>query len=157
MLFRSPLSVVRNWQTETERFAPMLRVLVHHGTGRLDDDELVAAVASHDLVITTYQVAARDLDALLRVEWSILVIDEAQAVKNPDTKAARAMKALHARQKVALTGTPVENRLGELWSILNVVAPGLLGSAAQFRHRFSQPIESRHDEEATRQIGRAHV
>ena len=74
-----PLSVVRNWQTETERFAPMLRVLVHHGTGRLDDDELVAAVASHDLVITTYQVAARDLDALLRVGWSILVIEIGRA------------------------------------------------------------------------------
>jgi len=149
-----PLSVVRNWEAETARFAPMLRVMVHHGTGRADDATFANLVAQHDVVITTYQVAARDLDSLQQVPWSTFVLDEAQAVKNPDTRTARAMRAIKAGQRLALTGTPMENRLSELWSIFQIVAPGLLGNATQFRKQFALPIERDHDPVATATLRR---
>ena len=149
-----PLSVVRNWEAETARFAPLMRVLVHHGTGRAADATFANLVAAHDLVITTYQVAARDLDAFQKVPWATFVLDEAQAVKNPDTRTARAMRSIKAEQRIALTGTPMENRLSELWSIFQVVAPGLLGNATQFRKQFSIPIEREHDAAATAELRR---
>ena len=149
-----PLSVVRNWEAEAARFTPLMRVMVHHGTGRLEEQGFVNAVAQHDLVVTTYQVAARDLDTFQRVAWATAVLDEAQAVKNPDTRTARAMRALPAGQRIALTGTPVENRLTELWSIFQVVAPGLLGNATQFRQHFANPIEREHDSVATAELRR---
>ena len=133
-----PLSVVRNWEAEAAKFTPFMRVMVHHGTGRLSTQAFINAVAQHDLVITTYQVAARDLDTFQQVGWASAVLDEAQAVKNPDTRTARAMRALQAGQRIALTGTPVENRLAELWSIFQIVAPGLLGNATQFRQHFGR-------------------
>jgi non-specific serine/threonine protein kinase len=144
-----PLSVVRNWESETARFAPFMRVMVHHGTGRAEGETFLHEVAAHDLVVTTYQVAAKDLDLLQKVSWTTVVMDEAQAVKNPDTHTARAMRALGAGQRIALTGTPVENRLSELWSIFHIVTPGLLGNFTQFRQRFAQPIEKGHDAAAT--------
>ncbi|MDP2293381.1 MAG: SNF2-related protein [Actinomycetota bacterium] len=149
-----PLSVVRNWESEAARFTPFMRVMVHHGTGRLAEQAFINAVAQHDLVITTYQVAARDLDTFQKVAWSTSVLDEAQAVKNPDTRTARAMRALPAGQRIALTGTPVENRLTELWSIFQVVAPGLLGNATQFRQHFANLIEREHDPVATAELRR---
>jgi len=149
-----PLSVVRNWEAETDRFAPLMRVMVHHGTGRADDATFANLVAAHDLVITTYQVAARDLETFQQVPWATFVLDEAQAVKNPDTRTARAMRAIKAGQRIALTGTPMENRLSELWSIFQVVAPGLLGNATQFRKQFSIPIEREHDAAATAELRR---
>ncbi len=149
-----PLSVVRNWESETARFVPLMRVMVHHGTGRAGDAEFVQLVSQHDLVVTTYQVAARDLETFQKVPWATVVLDEAQAIKNPDTRTARAMRALQAGQRLALTGTPVENRLSELWSIFQIVAPGLLGNAAQFRQHFIQPIEREHDVAATLELRR---
>ena len=142
-----PLSVVRNWQNECAKFVPLARVMVHHGTGRADAARLTELVAEHDIVITTYQVAARDIDAIAATTWSVAVFDEAQAVKNPETRTAKAMRKVPAGQHIALTGTPVENRLSELWSIFELVAPGLLGSQAQFRSRFALPIE-RHGDQA---------
>ena len=149
-----PLSVVRNWQQEAARFVPFARVLVVHGTDRPRDAALHGAVASADIVVTTYQSAARDVDNLAGVQWSTVVLDEAQAVKNPQTQAAKAVRRLPAAQRIALTGTPVENRLGELWAILDVVAPGLLGSQARFRERFALPIERHQDEAATAALRR---
>ncbi len=140
-----PLSVVRNWQREAARFTPLQRVLVHHGAGRVKDDRLVHAIAEADVVITTYQLLARDLETLASVAWGTVVLDEAQTIKNAHTKAARASRHLRADQVVALTGTPVENRLGELWSILDVTTPGLLGSERSFKERFAQPIERERD------------
>ena len=140
-----PLSVVRNWEAESARFTPMLRVTVHHGTGRSDATTFANVVAQHDLVITTYHVAARDIDTLTTVSWAAVVFDEAQAVKNPETRTAKALRSLPAEQHIALTGTPVENRLSELWSIMSMVTPGLLGNLNQFRHRFATPIERNHD------------
>jgi superfamily II DNA or RNA helicase len=149
-----PLSVVRNWEAEAARFTPLIRVMVHHGTGRADETSFAHEVAGHDLVVTTYQVATRDLPTLQKVAWSTLVLDEAQAVKNPDTHMARAMRAIPAGQRLALTGTPVENRLGELWSIFQIVTPGLLGNATQFRRRYANPIERNHDTEAAAELRR---
>jgi hypothetical protein len=146
-----PLSVVHNWESEAARFTPTLRVVVHHGADRaLDDPDLAGA----DIVITTYGLLPRDLAHLGEIEWSTVVLDEAQMIKNPATHAARAARRLRAGQKIALTGTPVENRLAELWSILETVNPGMLGSREQFRHRFAKPIERNGDAEATARLRR---
>ncbi|MBF6125456.1 DEAD/DEAH box helicase [Nocardia brasiliensis] len=143
-----PMSVVGNWQRETERFAPDLRVWVHHGAGRHAGAELDAAVAGSDLVITTYSLLARDLDELKRQSWDRIVLDEAQHIKNAGTRQARAARALPARHRLALTGTPVENRLEELRSIMDFAMPKMLGSPQTFRARFAVPIERERDENA---------
>jgi hypothetical protein len=143
-----PLSVVRNWQQEAGRFTPWMRVLVHHGGARARGDTFRHEVAQHDLVICTYGLAVRDVDDIASVRWTTLVLDEAQAIKNAHTRAARTARVVPAVQKVALTGTPVENRLGELWSILDAVNPGLLGSERRFNERWAAPIERDHDEDA---------
>src|SRR4029079_436425 len=137
-----PLSVVRNWEAEAARFTPLLRVAVHHGTGRSGAAAFANIVAQHDLVITTYHVAARDIETLQAVQWTTVVFDEAQAVKNPETRTAKALRTLPAVQHIALTGTPVENRLSELWSTMSMVTPGLLGTLTGFRRRFATPIEA---------------
>ena len=149
-----PLSVVRNWESEAARFTPMLRVAVHHGTGRSGAASFANVVAQHDLLITTYHVAARDIEALGAVQWATVVFDEAQAVKNPETRTAKALRTLPAAQHIALTGTPVENRLSELWSIMSMVTPGLLGNLTQFRRRFAIPIERNHDVAAAEALRR---
>ncbi len=153
-----PLSVVRNWRTEASRFTPKLDVVVHHGANRTradnDVDELFAIDRERQLVITTYGLLPRDLDHLRAIEWSTVVLDEAQMVKNPNTKAAKAVRALPAEQKLALTGTPVENRLSELWAILDAVNPGILGGLAGFRERFGTPIERRGDTDAAARLRR---
>ncbi|WP_330252494.1 DEAD/DEAH box helicase [Nocardia sp. NBC_00565] len=143
-----PMSVVGNWQREAERFAPDLRVLVHHGAGRRVGDELDEAVADADLVITTYSLLARDAVELARQQWDRVVLDEAQHIKNAGTRQAKAARALPARHRLALTGTPVENRLEELRSILDFAMPKVLGSAQTFRARFAVPIERDRDENA---------
>ncbi|WP_280386849.1 DEAD/DEAH box helicase [Nocardia wallacei] len=143
-----PMSVVGNWQREAERFAPELRVLVHHGAGRRSGAEFDAAVADSDLVITTYALLARDVEELKRQPWERIVLDEAQHIKNANTRQARAARHVAARQRLALTGTPVENRLEELRSILDFAAPNLLGKASEFHSRFAVPIEREHDENA---------
>ena len=149
-----PLSVVRNWQNESARFTPLLRVMVLHGPARPKGDALRAQVASADIVVSTYQVLARDIDELAQIVWGTVVLDEAQAVKNHTTHAAKAARRLTARQRLALTGTPVENRLGELWAILDVVTPGLLGTEARFRREFAIPIEKHQDPAATEALRR---
>ncbi|MEU7143188.1 DEAD/DEAH box helicase [Nocardia sp. NPDC046473] len=143
-----PMSVVGNWQRETERFAPDLRVWVHHGVGRRSGAELDAAVAEADLMITTYSLLARDLDELKRQTWDRIVLDEAQHIKNAATRQSRAARSLPARHRLALTGTPVENRLEELRSIMDFAVPKVLGSPQTFRARFAVPIERERDENA---------
>ncbi|GAA1283418.1 DEAD/DEAH box helicase [Saccharothrix xinjiangensis] len=142
-----PMSVVGNWQREAARFTPGLRVRVHHGAGRALD-------ADCDLVVTTYAVVARDADQLARVEWDRVVLDEAQNIKNSATRQSRAVRSLPARHRVALTGTPVENRLAELWSIMDFANPGVLGSLSTFRARFAVPVERHHDEDAALRLRR---
>jgi len=147
-LLVAPMSVVGNWQREAERFAPGLRVLVHHGAGRRSGAEFDAAVEDSDLVITTYALLARDVEELKRQRWQRIALDEAQHIKNSATRQSRAARAVPARHRLALTGTPVENRLEELRSILDFAAPSLLGKASQFHARFAVPIERERDENA---------
>ncbi|MGW6622099.1 SNF2-related protein [Nocardia sp. NPDC055002] len=143
-----PMSVVGNWQRETQRFAPDLRVLVHHGPGRLQGAEFAAAVADSDLVITTYALLARDITLLNEQQWERIVLDEAQHIKNAVTRQARAARALTARHRLALTGTPVENRLEELRALFDFAMPKLLGSPQSFRAKFAVPIERERDQQA---------
>ncbi len=151
-----PMSLVGNWQREAARFTPGLSVHVHHGAGRLSGPELATTLTAADLVITTYGVATRDRDALAAVPWARLVCDEAQNIKNASTRQAQAVRAIPAGSRVALTGTPVENRLTELWSIMEFTSPGLLGSAEKFRQRFAVPIERNADPAATEQAQADH-
>ncbi|WP_018655383.1 DEAD/DEAH box helicase [Actinomadura flavalba] len=150
-----PMSLVGNWQREAARFTPKLRVYVHHGTGRRRGEDLVAAAQASDLVLTTYGTAARDAEMLAGVGWRRVVCDEAQALKNSGTRQARAVRGIPARTRVALTGTPVENHLTELWSIMEFANPGLLGPRAAFRQRFAVPIERDGDEAAAATLRRA--
>jgi SNF2 family DNA or RNA helicase len=150
-----PMSLVSNWQKEAARFAPSLRVYVHHGGTRKRQDEFLAAVADADLVLTTYGTALRDLPPLRDIAWERVVCDEAQAIKNSGTRQAQAVRTIPARTRLALTGTPVENHLAELWSIMDFCNPGLLGPAKRFRRRFQEPIEIRQDADATAALKRA--
>jgi SNF2 family DNA or RNA helicase len=146
-----PTSVVGNWQRELTRFAPDLRVLIHHGALRKKDD-LSKQAARHDVVISSYALLHRDEKHLSGVEWSDVILDEAQNIKNPSTKQAQAARKLTAQWRVALTGTPVENRLTELWSIFQFLNPGYLGSQQDFLNRLARPIERGGDEAATQQL-----
>ncbi len=147
-----PTSVVGNWRHELARFAPGLRVLVHHGTARASEDELAETAGQHDVVLSTYSLLHRDEAGLARVHWDGVVRDEAQNVKNASTRAAQAARAIGARWRVAMTGTPVENRLADLWSIFHVINPGYLGSAEEFRREFALPIERASDADATKRL-----
>jgi superfamily II DNA or RNA helicase len=147
-----PMSLVGNWQREAAKFTPDLCVHVHHGADRLDGEELTAVLAGADLVITTYGVAARDRAALAEISWARVVCDEAQTIKNHATRQAQAVRALPAATRIALTGTPVENRLADLWSIMDFTNPGLLGSAAAFRKRYAIPVERHADADAVESL-----
>ncbi len=147
-----PMSVTRQWAREIERFAPSLRVHVHHGGERLTGTELADVARSSDVVITSYDIATRDVDALAAITWDRLVLDEAQDIKNPATKRARALRRLQARRTLAMTGTPIENRLDELWAIMDIVNPGLLGSRERFQRTFARPIEAYGDARALERL-----
>ena len=147
-----PLSVVHNWEAEARRFAPGMHVTVHHGATRQTGDPALFGLADSDIVVTTYGLLPRDIDALAAIDWTTVVLDEAQFVKNASTKAAKAVRRLRAAQKLALTGTPVENRLSELWSILDAVNPGLLGSQQRFREQYSSVIERTRDPEVAARL-----
>ncbi|MEM1184085.1 MAG: DEAD/DEAH box helicase [Planctomycetota bacterium] len=140
-----PMSVVGNWVREAERFTPHINVLVHHGVERKVGDELIDAASSSDMVVTTYALANRDRDTLEKVAWGRIVLDEAQFIKNPSAKQSMAVRSLQADKRIALTGTPVENRLSELWSIMDFLNPGYLGPSGTFRKKFSVPIERYRD------------
>ncbi|MGC8626027.1 MAG: DEAD/DEAH box helicase [Acidimicrobiales bacterium] len=147
-----PTSVVGNWQREAEKFTPDLKVAVHHGTGRAGANSFTEWAAGADMVITSYSLLDRDREALAGVKWSRLVFDEAQNVKNTEAKQTKAARSLQAARRLALTGTPVENHLGELWSIMEILNPGLLGPASTFRERFAVPIERYRDEDAAERL-----
>jgi SNF2 family DNA or RNA helicase len=136
-----PMSLVGTWQREAAKFAPALRVYAHHGTARLHGEELAEQLDATDLIVTTYATAARDIDELAEYQWNRVVLDEAQAVKNSLSRGAKAVRRLDAEHRVALTGTPVENRLAELWSVMDFLNPGLLGSSEVFKARYAVPVE----------------
>ncbi|NBE85336.1 SNF2-related protein [Micromonospora rubida] len=149
-----PMSLVGNWQREAARFAPTLRVHVHHGADRARREGFAAVVHAADLVLTTYSVATRDAVELAGIDWHRLVVDEAQAIKNAATRQAEAVRSLPARHRVAVTGTPVENRLADLWSIMQFANPGLLGPAASFKKAYAEPIERHGDADAAERLRR---
>ncbi len=151
-LLVAPTSVVSNWRRESARFAPSLKVVVHHGIERLAGDAMVKQAEESDLVVTTYAIVHRDRDDMSRVSWRRVVLDEAQNIKNPAAKQTKSLRALTATRRVALTGTPVENRLSELWSIMDFCNPGHLGKLGEFKRRFAAPIERRHDKQKGKQL-----
>ncbi len=142
-----PASLLGNWQREAERFTPDVPVRRYHGADRTLDD-----LADDELVIATYGIVRRDALRLAEVGWDLVVADEAQAVKNPASHTARALRAIPARARFALTGTPVENRLSDLWALLDWTTPGLLGTREGFQRAVATPIEREQDEEATARL-----
>jgi len=140
-----PTSLLGNWRREIERFAPDLRVHTHYGPDRLRDDAFAATIANQDIILTSYALARRDSDFLQRQQWFGVILDEAQMIKNPDALVTKAINQLQAEYRFALTGTPIENRLSELWSIFNFINHGYLGSRSKFRKEFSLPIENYQD------------
>jgi SNF2 family DNA or RNA helicase len=139
-LLVAPTSVLGNWEREAERFAPELRLVRHYGTDRAREVEDIPRRRG-TLVVTSYGLLRRDVDLLAGVQWSTVVLDEAQNIKNAASATARAARLLPASHRFALTGTPVENRLAELWSIFEFANPGLMGPLESFRRDFAVPIE----------------
>lgn len=152
ILLVCPTSVVTNWQMESEKFTPGLKTMAHQGGDRLRGDEFIAAAQDVDMVLTSYTLVRRDAEAMRQVEWLGVALDEAQNIKNPNTKQAQVIRSLPAGFRLALTGTPVENRLSELWSIMQFLNPGFLGGQKAFRKQFTLPIEKYGDEEATKKL-----
>ncbi len=136
-----PTSVLGNWEREVKKFGPPLKTLVHHGDKRAKGKTFARIVKDKDLIITSYPLLFRDAATFQGVSWQGIVLDEAQNIKNPGAKQSQAVRQLNAGFRIALTGTPVENRLGELWSILDFLNPGYLGNQQFFQRRFAMPIE----------------
>ncbi len=147
-----PTSVVTNWEREIQRFAPSLRAFVHRGAGRLRGEEFIQMAQSHDIVLTSYPLARLDAEMMQAIAWLWVILDEAQNIKNPDAKQTQAIRKFPAQFRLALTGTPVENRLSELWSIMHFLNPGYLGARTKFRSEFAIPIERYHDENAIKRL-----
>ena len=147
-----PMSVVGNWSKELARFAPSLRLMIHHGNQRLSGTDFEEEVARADIVITTYALLSRDEEELSSIKWERIALDEAQNIKNQAAKQTQAVHRLKTRYRLALTGTPVENHLSELWSIMHFLNPGYLGTATEFRIRFGTPIEKYHNTERSEQL-----
>lgn len=148
-----PASLVYNWQEELAKFAPELNVVVVSGT--IDERRELRQVEGTDVLVTSYDLARRDALEYARNRLWCLAIDEAQYIKNHETLAARAVKSLRAAHRVALTGTPVENRLSELWSLLDFLMPGLFGTYERFRERYERPIVEEEDQGASERLRRA--
>jgi len=144
-----PTSLIPNWQSEIARFAPMLKVLTLHGPQRAEE---FAQLGAQDIVLTSYALLPRDVVPLRKQPFALIVLDEAQQVKNPRTQARRALLSLRTSRYVCLTGTPLENHLGELWSQVDLAVPGLLGDEGAFRRFYRVPIEKQHDEECQQRL-----
>jgi superfamily II DNA or RNA helicase len=145
ILVIAPTSVGFNWIRETQRFAPDLNPILYRESDR---QELLSNLKPGDIVVSSYALALRDGSELAKVEWGTLVMDEAQAIKNARSKTSQAVSSFNAKWSIALTGTPMENHLGELWSLFSVVSPGVFGGWESFRKRFATPIEKNNDDDA---------
>ena len=152
VLLVCPTSVINNWKKEAARFTPELSVMVHHGTSRKKEEEFKKESMNHNIVISSYGLLQRDAKFLKRIPWAGVILDEAQNIKNPETKQAKAARALEADYRIALTGTPVENNVGDLWSIMEFLNPGFLGNQAGFKRNFFIPIQAERDQEAARRL-----
>lgn len=138
----APPAVVGNWAAEAAKFTPDMTVLVHHGASRASDDEFPAAIEGIDIVITTYGTAVRDVETLSKIQWDRTVLDEAQAIKNAANETSQQLRRIPSRTRIALTGTPIENGLSDLWSILDYTNPGLVGSRSSFVTQLSSTAKS---------------
>ena len=147
----APTSLIGNWRRESERFTPALRVLVLHGGDR---HQHFAQIAAHDLVLTTYPLLPRDRERLSREPFHLLILDEAQTIKNPRAQAAQVVRRLDARHRLCLTGTPMENHLGELWALFDFLLPGFLGDHKRFTRHWRTPIEQQGDGELQQRLAR---
>jgi SNF2 family DNA or RNA helicase len=147
-----PTSVLGNWQKEAARFTPDLPVLVHHGQERTKGPAFKKQAAQKAIVLSSYSLLHRDFERFKSFSWSAVILDEAQNIKNPQTKQAQAARGIPADFRVALTGTPVENHVGDLWSIMEFLNPGWLGTQAEFKRTFHVPIQAQRDPEATQQL-----
>ncbi len=146
-LIVAPTSVVTNWHREIERFAPSLSVALWHGAGRKEQKTELKKV---NVIITSYALLRRDIELLKSLKLEYAILDEAQAIKNPQSATAHAAKELNAKKRLALTGTPIENRLSEIWSIFDFVSPGLLGSLQKFEERYARRIDQGDSKQAAR-------
>jgi SNF2 family DNA or RNA helicase len=147
-----PTSVVTNWEREIQRFAPSLKALIHRGADRLRDEAFFEAAKNHDIVLTSYSLARLDAEMMQTVDWLWVILDEAQNIKNPEAKQTQAIRKFPAQFRLALTGTPMENHLSELWSIMHFLNPGYLGARTKFRSEFAIPIERYHDQETVKRL-----
>jgi SNF2 family DNA or RNA helicase len=152
VLLVCPTSVVANWEHEVRRFAPTLKTMVHQGATRRKNGDFLSTVGDVDMILSSYAVVRQDAEFIQKVNWWGVILDEAQNIKNPATKLAQAVRKLNAEFRFALTGTPVENRLTELWSIMQFLNPGFLGKQDTFRRDIALPIERFGDQEATRKL-----
>jgi len=153
ILVVSPTSVIGNWQKEAAHFTPNLQVIVHHGARRTKDvDQFKQEVLEKPVVITGFPLLHRDFQVLNKIKWSAIILDEAQNIKNSGTKQAKAARSLRSDYRIALTGTPVENNVGELWSIMEFLNPGFLHSQAEFKRKFFVPIQVHNDVEAIQRL-----
>lgn len=150
-----PMSVTGNWVNEANKFTPGLRVHLHHGTGRDKKEDFIKKAKNCDLLISTYALAHRDCELFREVGWKAVILDEAQNIKNPFARQSQAVKSLNAGYRIALTGTPVENRSSELWSIMDFLNPGYLGALEKFRKEFAIPIERYDDASASGRLKQA--
>jgi SNF2 family DNA or RNA helicase len=149
-----PTSVVANWKKEASRFTPDLPVIIHHGLGRKKGESLKIEAERQAMVISTYGLVHRDLEHLAGIRWAGVILDEAQNIKNPEAKQARAVRSFSAGCRFALTGTPVENHVGDLWSIMEFLNPGLLSNRSEFKRRFFIPIQANRDADAVLRLKR---
>ena len=155
ILLVCPTSVMSNWGKESAKFSPELSTTIHHGPGRKKNKAFAKQADHSDIVVSSYALVYRDAESMKKVRWGGVVLDEAQNVKNPDTKQARAVRSLRAGFRFALTGTPVENNVADMWSIMEFLNPGLLGTRSEFKRRFFLPIHARKDADAARALKRA--
>ncbi|WP_395745565.1 SNF2-related protein [Prosthecobacter sp.] len=132
-------SLLSNWQAEFERFAPTLKVLLVQGAGR---EKALSTISAHDVILTSYQLIVRDIKYYQTIKFGLLLLDEASFIRNPDTDAAKTLRGLHSAGRIALTGTPLENGVRDLWSIFQFTLPGYLGNQSSFKERFESPIQS---------------
>ena len=142
-----PMSVVGNWFREAARFTPNLRVMIHHGASRHGKHIFSQLFNSYDLIITTYHLVNRDQHIFGEINWHRVALDEAQNIKNPSAQQTQAIQKIKTTRRIALTGTPVENKLSELWSIMEFLNPGYLGSLKNFQAKFAVPIERQNDQQ----------
>lgn len=152
VLLVCPTSVLNNWEREAARFVPDLNVHLHHGPSRWKGEKFLGSVKDVHMVVTGYALLSRDAEFLQRVDWAGIILDEAQNIKNPETAQSKAARALRADYRLALTGTPVENHVGDLWSLMDFLNPGFLGSRSGFRKNFFLPIQRAGDAEAVERL-----